>query len=709
MEDSENSQDAALVQAVRAGDREAFGQLIERHGARIHALCYRIAGRAAVAPELAHDSFVEAFLKLEQLREPALFAAWLRRIALNVCRMWLRRRPPEQSLDEEASAVASREPEPEPEPEELASLAAGLTRLRAQHRVVLALRYLENLSYEEIATFLGVPLGTVMSRLHRARHALRTELLVEQTEEPELMTTEQLKRDIEHEIAVLLDAFGKGKGPAERLRVILQNAPERFAELIESVERHNLERLAVLLPRLGARSIDLTVSLALGADPAAAVRARSVLKAMLSRCETATRGGFADMPAREVYLTIDQIFRREAKAPAEAQLFIELLQNVAPGPVATLLLQAALCHGPEAYALLLGQYTRALDPAKLPAYVLFGLCRFGRRFCQHVTDELSAESSERDAMVWAAAEALSLCLKVPARAGDAGLDDVRCAEKYAPLMAAEIDPELRAQLVAHAAQRCNDPLPATQAAALRVLTNLGARDQIAGVRALLHSPHSTTRCQALYTLADLGAVEAESEILAAAEGGSVSEQCAALSAIARLKLPGALEVLRRLVEHDERSVRHAAVAALGQLDLPAAEALLHQLMVTEDEELARLAAEVIFSGQPTPTPWQASSLTRERLARIRGNAQPFCRASLGATIRFATRELRRYEEQPLTRAIAQVCSDYSAARRHLIEQGLMTRDQGHYDFTPLGAAIWRVEHRILERRPTPTAAIGGQP
>ena len=75
MEDPDNTQDAELVLAARSGDRDAYGHLIERHGARIYALCYRISGRAGVAPELAHDSFVEAYLKLDQLREPARFAS----------------------------------------------------------------------------------------------------------------------------------------------------------------------------------------------------------------------------------------------------------------------------------------------------------------------------------------------------------------------------------------------------------------------------------------------------------------------------------------------------------------------------------------------------------------------------------------------------------------------------------------------------------
>jgi len=707
MQERENSQDASLVLAVRAGDNAAYGQLIERHGARIHALCFRLCGRAGVAPELAHDSFVEAFLKLEQLREPALFSAWLRRIALNVCRMWLRRRPRELSFDEESEVSAPIDAEPEPD--ELANLASGLVRLRPQHRVILALRYLEGLAYEEIATFLDVPIGTVMSRLHRARHALRTELLAEQqAEEPELMTNEQLKRDIEHEIAVLLDAFGAGKGPAERLRVLLRNSPERFAELLQTVERHNLERLAVLLPRLGGRSIELSVLLALGEDPAAAVRARSVLKTMLARTQTNNRGGFAEMPAREAYTLVDQVLRltaadsgsnaRTVSASTAAQLLFELLEHAPAGPVATLFLLALLSQPAAAFELLRDRYALATEPGDLlqkQPFVLYGLCRFGGAFCEHVLAELRASPSERDPVALAAAEAISVCLKQPSRPGDAGLEDLRSAYKHAPLTAAALGQDTLAELVALVARRCDDARPAVQEAAVRVLANLGARQHIASVRRLLSSPHSSTRCQALYALADLGALEAKSEIVRAADSGVPAEQCAALSAIARLKLEDALETLRLLLEHSERSVREATVAALGQLGLPAADALLHQLLQSDDADQARLAAEVIFSEQPSQAPWKASALTLARLQRMRGDAQPFCGDSVGAAIRFAIRETRRYEEQELTRAIARICTDYSAARRHLIEQGLMTREAGNYELTPLGATIWRAEHRIL--------------
>jgi RNA polymerase sigma-70 factor, ECF subfamily len=78
-------QDSELIQAVRAGDREAFGRLVERYQAAIYRLCHGVTGNAPDAEELAHDAFVEAYLKLHQLRDPEKFAPWLKRLALNLC------------------------------------------------------------------------------------------------------------------------------------------------------------------------------------------------------------------------------------------------------------------------------------------------------------------------------------------------------------------------------------------------------------------------------------------------------------------------------------------------------------------------------------------------------------------------------------------------------------------------------------------------
>lgn len=527
-------------------------------------------------------------------------------------------------------------------------------------------------------------------------------------------TMDRLKRDIEHEIGVLLDAFGDGRGPAERLRVLLQHTPERFVQLIRSVDRRSLERLGALLPGLGARGVELSVALALGDEPDGAVRARSVLAAMLARCQSSSRGGYGDMPAREAYLLVDQIWQRQAPAADTAQLLLELLPSAPVGPVASLLLQALLCQRDEAMALLLERYAAAADPSRLQSqpYVLYGLCRLGGDFCRHLLAQPwslrsrvqlaePAATGQHDQLLMAGVEALSLCLKLPRRPGDAGLEDVRSAERYAPLTAAELEAGAYEQLVARAAQCCEDPRAELQEAGLRVLANLGARDRLAQARALLDSPRLSTRCQALYTLGELGDQAAADAILEAAQSGPAAQRCAALSTVARLKLQAALPLLRQAVHEPQSSVQAAAVAALGELGSEAGDALLHELMHHTDAGLARLAVDVVFSRAPSQAPWPGSALAQQRLARLRGDAQPFCRDSLGASMRFAVRGPGPHEEQALTRALAQVCSDYAAARRHLIEQGLMTRSEGNYALTPLGAAIQRVELRILKHAIAP--------
>jgi RNA polymerase sigma-70 factor (ECF subfamily) len=690
-------EDAELVLAVRAGDGQAFGTLVARHGARVHALCFRVSGRAADAEQLAHDSFVEAFLKLDQLREPARFAAWVRQIALNVCRMWLRRRPREVELRDEHCAA----PEPLDDTDELARVSLGLGRLSTPHRIVLALHYLEGLSYEEIATFLDAPLGTVMSRLHRARIALRAELNATAVDEqvPEL-TLEQMKLDIEREIAVLLAGFSGGKGPAQRLRVILRHSPDRFARLIGQVDRENLARLGRLLPRLGARSIDVTVALALGSDATAAVRARAVLGEMIAHAETRARAGCGGMASREAYWLVDKIWTRAGSEAEHTQLLLDLLARAPSGPVSSLLLQALLCQGAVALDALLQRYRTALEPAQLQAepYVLYGLCRRARTFCKELLGELEHGPSERDRVAIAGVEALSACEKLPRREGDAGSEDVRSADHYAPL-AQELAADDRARLVELTMLRCDDVRAEVQAAALRALANFGAREAAPRIRALLASRRLSTRVQALHALAELADVEAMPAILAQAEAGPAAQRCAALSALARMRASAPLPTVRRILQSDDANVRAACVALLGELGSPAADALLDELLRGSDAGLAKTAANVLFSRTPSTPAWTGSAAMRLRLRKLRGDATPFCRDSLGATIRFATRELRSYEEGELTRAIAQVCTDYSAARRHLIEQGLMTRREGVYEFTELGSAVWRVERELARHRP----------
>ena len=132
--------DERLVCAAREGDREAFSRLIVQYQGMVYALCYRITGRQHDAEDLAHDTFVQAFVKLETLREPARFAQWLRSLALNLARMWYRRQRDEEPLGEVAAGEVDAYDETE-----CARLMQSVGRLPATYRLPVVLHYLEGM------------------------------------------------------------------------------------------------------------------------------------------------------------------------------------------------------------------------------------------------------------------------------------------------------------------------------------------------------------------------------------------------------------------------------------------------------------------------------------------------------------------------------------------------------------------------------------
>ena len=173
---------------VLAGDRDAFAVLVERHGSRIHSAILRMIGDPEAASDLAQETFLKAFSALASFRRGAAFSTWLYAIALNQVRSEFRRRKSMKgqamlsldAADGEASEPAGPCPGPGDEAsrkEEAALLHRALRRLDEEYREVVVLRDLEGLSYEEIAVATGVPAGTVRSRIHRGRAALR-EILV---------------------------------------------------------------------------------------------------------------------------------------------------------------------------------------------------------------------------------------------------------------------------------------------------------------------------------------------------------------------------------------------------------------------------------------------------------------------------------------------------------------------------------------------------
>lgn len=176
--------DAPLIAAARRGDLGAFNQLVERYERAVYAVCFRLLGDAHLAEDVTQDTFLRAYSALDQF-EGGAFRPWLLRIATNRSYDVLRyrRRRPAESLDaqlveEEPSWVASQGSEGDPERQAINQdlrrrLEAALGRLPEDQRVVVLLHDVEGYRYDEVAEIVGASLGTVKSRLSRARARLR--------------------------------------------------------------------------------------------------------------------------------------------------------------------------------------------------------------------------------------------------------------------------------------------------------------------------------------------------------------------------------------------------------------------------------------------------------------------------------------------------------------------------------------------------------
>jgi len=188
---SNNSQKAAdqiLVERVQAGDKGAFDLLVKRYQHKVIGLIGRYVQDHAEALDIAQETFIKAYKALDSFRGESAFYTWLYRIATNTAKNYLvtrSRRPPGTDVDIDDVLQAESEselreietPENNLYRDELFSvMASTLEALPEELRVALTLRELEGMSYEEIAEVMDCPIGTVRSRIFRARDAIDKEL-----------------------------------------------------------------------------------------------------------------------------------------------------------------------------------------------------------------------------------------------------------------------------------------------------------------------------------------------------------------------------------------------------------------------------------------------------------------------------------------------------------------------------------------------------
>lgn len=180
--------DAELTDLARGGDVEAFGLLVERNQDFVYNAVYHLVGREQDAEDIAQEVFVRAFTSLRGFEGRARFSTWLYGIMLNSVRSFWRRRRIRATFSLEASgggedAVPFGPPAEGDGPvaaamrdEQVRAVRAAIAGLDEELREIVVLRDIRGLSYQELAEALGLPVGTVKSRLHRARLALKERL-----------------------------------------------------------------------------------------------------------------------------------------------------------------------------------------------------------------------------------------------------------------------------------------------------------------------------------------------------------------------------------------------------------------------------------------------------------------------------------------------------------------------------------------------------
>lgn len=178
------TEEQKLIRRIQNGDHEAFAELIKLHETQVYNLCLRMCGNPEDASDLSQEAFIKAWRGIRFYKFESQFSTWLYRLTTNVCIDFLRKqkRRPTVSLtiEEEGESAELEIADPAPSPEEQTihmersrAVAKAMGQLEEEFRMVLTLRIVDDLSYEEISDILNLKVGTVKSRLARARLKLK--------------------------------------------------------------------------------------------------------------------------------------------------------------------------------------------------------------------------------------------------------------------------------------------------------------------------------------------------------------------------------------------------------------------------------------------------------------------------------------------------------------------------------------------------------
>jgi RNA polymerase sigma factor (sigma-70 family) len=178
-------EDIQLVAKARSGDERAYRTLLQKYERAVFSICLRMVRNRDEASDLSQESFIKVFNSLDRYNPEFAFSSWLFKITSNLCIDYLRKRriatfAMDDPIDGDKGEIQRQYVAPGPTPEEtyirgekVRRLEEAIAALPEHYRIMLVLRHQEDLSYEEIADTLAIPLGTVKARIHRAREMLK--------------------------------------------------------------------------------------------------------------------------------------------------------------------------------------------------------------------------------------------------------------------------------------------------------------------------------------------------------------------------------------------------------------------------------------------------------------------------------------------------------------------------------------------------------
>lgn len=176
------------IKQVRKGDQNAFGEIVELYKDKVFQLCFRMLGNSHEAEDISQEAFIRAYINIERYNIDRKFSTWLYRIATNLCIDRIRKKKPDYYLDAEVAGTEgltlySQIPASQLAPDEEVSkielqviIQNEILKLPEKYRAVIVLKYIEELPLLEISKILDLPIGTVKTRIHRGREALRKQL-----------------------------------------------------------------------------------------------------------------------------------------------------------------------------------------------------------------------------------------------------------------------------------------------------------------------------------------------------------------------------------------------------------------------------------------------------------------------------------------------------------------------------------------------------